>query len=918
MGIIVRRNERSLAIELISEINLLLSRLDLRIKKAGGESTLSVNKKSMFPDVLLYADESQSRILQGWELKLPDVLITDEAFIMDAARKAKALSLNSFFLWNFTYGKLYIRDASGEYNIARTWSGTSHIRTREDVVTCKKDWLPIIQEIILELNEYFINGRITSSPITDVLADNLMAALIDRNKVLSAENYRREAAASMVMESKLKVWWGNFKVDYILDEPDMYQAYAKTVLMNWVNRLLFANIIKRYHNCGKLIETVKADMSPEKANAVIEQITMAGDFYHVFQKPDYNDLLPEETWMDLVDFNRFLVENGISDIDQTVLQDLLEKTVSISKREIRGQYTTPEWLADFLCQITIDNWNGICADPCSGTGTIAKVVIRNKRIRLQNLGRALMTTWVSEKSSYPLQVSNIALTTMEAVNVPLNLFQSDAFELKSGKEIIIKNPMDGTDLRFSYPMLDAITSNLPFVSSNYIDQDEKEYLAKIAGEVQGNTGLKALSGKSDIYMYLPFHFHELLDDKGRLGIILSNSWLGTEAGSRFFNALTYYYDIKSILLSSKGRWFYNADVVATILIMEKKEITAPDDGQVINFWLSSLEPENLPGEDYEKIIGSIVLGEELIRNLIMKRSYTLKQIRDIQSMGISLNALFHEIGWVDRISSLLIPISDLFYVRRGERRGQNALFYPKGEHGIEGEYLKPVLKSPEHLKGYRADTDLLAFCCHKSREELLAAGHWGALRWIEKFESLTNGTGNPLPKVLQKAGHYWYEMEDSAKADFVTALNPNRRLFVAAFKEPTFVDQRFTRLIIRDRTVNPDLAHALLNSAYGMFSIEAMGFGRALGALDASSTNFGRLYMINPRLIGSKDEEEILTLFERIKQREVMDTMEELQDPAREAFDRKVLASIGMEEYYEVIKASLISMQQMRLSVLDK
>ena len=69
MGTIIRRNERSWAIVIISEIRAMLQGMNLKIKSAGGESTLSVNKQSMFPDVLLYADEAQNRILQGWELK---------------------------------------------------------------------------------------------------------------------------------------------------------------------------------------------------------------------------------------------------------------------------------------------------------------------------------------------------------------------------------------------------------------------------------------------------------------------------------------------------------------------------------------------------------------------------------------------------------------------------------------------------------------------------------------------------------------------------------------------------------------------------------------------------------------------------------------------------------------------------------
>ena len=135
MGTIVRRNERSWAIVIISEIRAMLKGMNLKIKSAGGESTLSVNKKSMFPDVLLYEDEAQNRILQGWELKMPDVLITDEALIKDATRKAIALDLNSFVIWNFTYGKLYIKSVSGDFEEAKVWSGTNHIKNREDVTT---------------------------------------------------------------------------------------------------------------------------------------------------------------------------------------------------------------------------------------------------------------------------------------------------------------------------------------------------------------------------------------------------------------------------------------------------------------------------------------------------------------------------------------------------------------------------------------------------------------------------------------------------------------------------------------------------------------------------------------------------------------------------------------------------------------
>ena len=95
MATVVRRNERSWAIDLISKINLIAKNNDLVIKKAGGENTISTGRgNTMFPDVVLYGNVEQSVILQGWELKMPDVPIEDETFIKDAQRKAIALNLN--------------------------------------------------------------------------------------------------------------------------------------------------------------------------------------------------------------------------------------------------------------------------------------------------------------------------------------------------------------------------------------------------------------------------------------------------------------------------------------------------------------------------------------------------------------------------------------------------------------------------------------------------------------------------------------------------------------------------------------------------------------------------------------------------------------------------------------------------------
>ena len=64
--------------------------------------------------------------------------------------------------------------------------------------------------------------------------------------------------------------------------------------------------------------------------------------------------------------------------------------------------------------------------------------------------------------------------------------------------------------------------------------------------------------------------------------------------------------------------------------------------------------------------------------------------------------------------------------------------------------------------------------------------------------------------------------------------------------------------------------------------------------------------MINPRVISDSDALEIVELFNKIKNRNVMDIEDELKDSDREIFDRKVLQAVGHEEICDALKESLL------------
>ena len=66
----INYNERSWAIDVISEINLYLTNKSWHVKSAGGENTIRNEKSSLFPDVLIFKDSAKKIILQGVKLML--------------------------------------------------------------------------------------------------------------------------------------------------------------------------------------------------------------------------------------------------------------------------------------------------------------------------------------------------------------------------------------------------------------------------------------------------------------------------------------------------------------------------------------------------------------------------------------------------------------------------------------------------------------------------------------------------------------------------------------------------------------------------------------------------------------------------------------------------------------------------------
>lgn len=912
---LMKDNERSWGIDLISQINTyaLVREKESIIQYAGGEMSLAKSSGSLFPDIMLFADRAKTQVLHGWELKYPNTDINDREFYDNARQKAELLGVNSFVLWNASIARLFVKNENSEkYSMLKEWDELSYIKTRADVAYHMGEIQNLLTTILEDLNYFFNNGVLKTERVISSVSGEYITEFILKNVQECAKSLKKGALSDADFNDQVILWWEAEKEAYG-KKGDKWIEMSKLAIISLMNKIIFANILKKYYADAKLIDTLIESIGIEECLNLFKDITDKCDFYNIFEEKPGEKYIDGVTLNMLIDFNKYLVDLDFTNYDDKLLGTLLSQIVTRSKRKVAGQFSTPKELAMFLVAMTMKNKMGNVVDPCCGTGTIVKSAYDLKVNAGITPSEALKQVWAGDKFRYPLQFAMLALTSPQNMGQQINIYKEDVFNVNPGQKIQIHSSSVNTVEEIDYQLFDTIVSNLPFVQQETLQELNASAIQFI------NTVNEKFNGRSDLYTYITLKIEQLLKIGGRAGVIISNSWLGTEFGDKFFDELTHRYNIEYIITSGKGRWFKNADVVTNILILSKSQNIS---NQEIKFVVIQDDLRSIVSDENNVVqvdkVESIVakIRSNMHSDLFSIYKYSHQEIKELQETGIVKNALFANASWLLSIKDKLQPLTKFFEVKRGERRGWNDLFYPQN-HNIDKEYLVPVMKkldTSSYLMNLGASIE--GFCCNKSIEELKALGHKNTVEWIEQFQNITNGTGILLPKALAKKGVYWYEMPLNKTFEVGLLINPDERLFFSKAPYPVFFDQRLTGLKRKSKKYNLDVLMALMNSIVGLYFIEAIGFGRGLGVLDLNKNKVEKNFKIlNPDYITENGQKTIMDLYKKIEIRDVRPLLEELQMKDREEFDKAVLQEFGIEEYYDVIKESLIQIFKIRKAV---
>lgn len=887
-------NERAWAGDLLKAINEYARIHEGQIRQASGEYGVRIaGAHTLFPDILLFADENSQSFLQGWELKFPDTDTDAEEVIENAYKKAMALGLKTFLIWNVNYAVLWqIND--GKSQRVREWCLRVPL-TRQTVKENRQIWIALLETILADLNDLFSRRafRTLRIPFEETL-NHTYDVLFIRAKATLPKHLQLLAQTQEVVRVELAR--RNLLNRQFGDKTPAHESLADALLLGWVLRLLSAHGMSDFYEALRQFSMTSLS-SPQATLMLFKNIVATCDHAHLFGESPLDACLSDEVWEDLCSFHDYLRKVVVTTPNRQCLQQFVDRLVPQARKQFLGQFPTPSPLARLLVRAT-GMRQGPMWDPCCGTGTIAQALCSLREDYGESPATARTKVWASDIDDFPLRLTSVALSHPEAMQVPIQAFLADAALLEPHTSIPLTDPVSGISRQVVLPTFDLIASNLPFVCF--------EDAPRVALP-------KGISGRADYAITILTTLDRHLSERGALAVLLPNAWFGTDWGRDVFRFLTERYNIKSVVISGAGRWFTNADIVVSLIVLDKKSAFQHNIDDIA-FAVTRTPIQQWTTEVTDEIADALLARQCYESDVV---SVSIKKIYDVWSWlnaGLALTASFAEMGWWHDVVPYLVPFTDIFTVGRGVRWGWDEFFYVSDNSGIEADYLRPLFKTSSGHKRLVAYPDSWAFCCDASIEELTAKGANGALARIETFQPLLK-----TRKSLAKQPDTWYQSGKVHVFTYALSLNPYELRLVFRLAEPCILNQRLIGLQEKEKWCeHRDLLHALLNSSLMAFLCEAVGFGRGQGVLDMNTTTFSKLPFLNPSCVTPESEQIIVRAFMPLLKREILPLEKELKRADRQAFEYAIFEAFGLQHHAKAILNDLLMLQSIRLTVKQK
>jgi hypothetical protein len=454
---------------------------------------------------------------------------------------------------------------------------------------------------------------------------------------------------------------------------------------------------------------------------------------------------------------------------------------------------------------------------------------------------------------------------------------------------------------------------------------------------------RKIDAKSDLYVYFYFCGLSLLNPKGTLCFVTSNSWLDVAYGAGLQEFLLKHCHMKMVIDNEVKRSFASADINTVIVLF-----SAPDESRewasdkVARFVMFRVPFEqvilSVPSVAFEEIEAARVrevtpefrVHPVMQRLLLHEGEANPPDLGDISSgsgaqrsssrvsmvkaanryQGNKLGGKYlraPDIYWsiLERASGKLVRLRDLAEVRFGIKTGANDFFYVQvidtsrgiarircddgSEHLLEDIYVRdPVLLKAREIQRPRVNASELRYRLVRLTKDSKTSPHaadyigWGESKGFHR-------------RPTTKSRSPWWTLRIPDYADIAFPMAHKRRP-VLAFLDQTSIclDNRFYAVYL-NRKEDALVIAASLSSTLSILSREVYGranFGQ--GMLDMKVYEVASLEVLDPSQLKDDVKQALLAAYDSISQREILMLYDEVRMPDRGALDDAFLLAIGV------------------------
>jgi type I restriction enzyme M protein len=934
------KTEWTCAAKVAEWINDITKEKNIPLGQAEVETTTEGDRKRV--DISIFRSTKSNKILCVIEMKQPFCDPFDEKELKEPARekatkrKAKYFAVSNFkqLIWFNTERVNKNLPEEEQIHDKYTLSEIEDLDLIEEP-RYKKRIISGLEHFLIDLYEVYTGKKPEPRQAID---EFLIYRLQQKIKTLSFY-YRKiiedKTHKDTDFSKKLVKWFAKQNWSFSFQEPDFDKAAHQAAYL-LVNKILFYDLLqaKRPNELDPL--TIPEDLT----KGGLLQSQLQGYFDYVLNNIDYetiyttdfidNTAFPEhkEVVEEIKSLIHILKQYDFSKIGYDIIGRIFERLIPPQQRHNLGQYFTHPDIVDLILRFCLKHEKDKIMDPACGAGTFLVRAYQHKKLMNQRLNhqQILKTLWGCDIAKFPAHLSTINLAINDLTtdeNYPqvmkedffnLRLAGRDEFTKKSRKKEL--SVLGKKSIAIPYPkIVDCVVGNPPYTRQEEISsiagKGYKDKLIKNAlYDIDGKSKLANLSKRAGIHGYFFIHGTKFLQNEGRFGFIVSNSWLDVDWGKGLQEFFLNNYKIIAIIGSKVERWFEEADINTCIVILEKcsgeKNKKSRDKNYVRFTYLKKpLRHFIPPAKDmWEKQKDRLKKVDALIKTILFhNKLYENEELRIFPKKqkelweegfdseknkyigakwGKYLRApqIFFKI--LEKGKGKLVPLKEVADVRFGIKTGANEFFYLTEEEikqkGIEREFWMHkegkkwvpnyVIKSPRECKSIVVNPKDLKYrvlMIHKDRKDLKGTK---VLKYIKEGER--KGFHKRPTCASRKR---WYDLGIWEKPDLIWSDAYNDRYGVYDAQK-TWADKRFFYISLEEK-INPLLLQAYLNSSIIPLLIEMDGITN-LGE-GVIYTNVYQLKKFGvPKKKNKKLRKRLLPILNQMKDKKIYSVFQEL------------------------------------------